>query len=315
MERNVAYAAEDGVLTIRVTDPAHLPFSSRPEQAGVKWYVAPSIGTYLSDVQGVGVNASGNASLSFNYSEQSWRVQQSIGTGYSQLSQPVPGTNETASVHFVGARATNVLAWSLTPEGPWSAGLLLSDEKNPQGNYALRWNASLGFEFDLVPRVTVNQKNFGFRCAPGPEFQRYDTTNVQGRQHQLIGRQFCDLVVTWHFTPIDVSAWPGQTLVLEDVNFRSFNAGFSSTWRVTEDFTISPWLALQQVHQAINEAQSTNVVYSDPRQEIEASMLAAVNRGYTAPFSVQSDLSIRYLFGNGSLATEDQRWKNTTNLR
>jgi hypothetical protein len=44
-------------------------------------------------------------------------------------------------------------------------------------------------------------------------------------------------------------------------------------------------------------------------------MLAAIQQGYTAPFGVQSGLSIRYFFGNGSLASEDQRWKNVSNLR
>jgi hypothetical protein len=44
-------------------------------------------------------------------------------------------------------------------------------------------------------------------------------------------------------------------------------------------------------------------------------MLAAVQQGYTAPLGVQAGLSIRYVFGNGSLASEDQRWKGTSNRR
>ena len=74
-------------------------------------------------------------------------------------------------------------------------------------------------------------------------------------------------------------------------------------------------MTLQQINKAINQAQVTNVVYADPRREIEASMLAAVQQGYTAPFGIQSGLSVRYLFGNGSLSSEDQRWKNASNLR
>jgi hypothetical protein len=64
-----------------------------------------------------------------------------------------------------------------------------------------------------------------------------------------------------------------------------------------------------------NEAQPTTTVYSDPRQEEEANMLAAVQQGYTAPFGIHAGLSNKYLFGNGSLAIEDQRWKGTSNLR
>jgi hypothetical protein len=84
---------------------------------------------------------------------------------------------------------------------------------------------------------------------------------------------------------------------------------------VTDNITVSPWVSVQQINSAINEARPANVVYSDPLQEVEASMLAAVEQGYTSPFGIQSGLSVRYLFGNGSLSSEDQRWKNTSNLR
>jgi hypothetical protein len=161
----------------------------------------------------------------------------------------------------------------------------------------------------------VNQRNFGFRCAIGPELQRYDATNIQGVGGQTFGRQFCDVFAGWHFIPLDLSASLGETTLLENIAFRSFSAAVSVAWRLTDNLTISPWLSVRQVNQAPNEAQPTSVAYTDPRQEIEASMLAAVQQGYTAPFSVQSALSIRYLFGNGSLASEDQRWKNVSNLR
>jgi hypothetical protein len=316
MDQKVASeVADDGALNLRLTDPSHLPFTGRPEQAGVKWFVAPAVGAYFSDVKGVGINASGNASLSFNYSERGWRAQQSIGVSYSQQSQPVPGTHETASIHFAGGSVGNVLAWSPLRDERWSLGLLLSAEKNPQANYRLRANGSVGLEFDVVPRQTVNQKNFGFRCAVGPEFQRYDATNVQGRIQQIIPRQFCEIFLSWHFAPIDVWASVGESAVLTDLSYRSFSASLSAAWRVTDNLTISPWFGLQQINRAINEAEPTNAVYVDSRQEIEASMLAAAHQGYTAPFGIQSGLSIRYLFGNGSLSSEDQRWKNATNLR
>jgi hypothetical protein len=292
-----------------------MPFTGRPEQSAVKWYVAPAVGAYFSDVQGVGINASGNASLSFNYSDTRWRLQQSLGAGYSRQSQPVPGTTETASISFANANANNVLSWSLSRDRRWSLGLLLAAEKNPQANYTMRANASVGMEYDFVPRQTVNQKNFGARCALGPEFQRYDATNIQGFDRQTIARQFCDVFLGWHFFPVDVWSSVGETSVLEDLAFRSFYASVSATWRVTDNVTVSPWVNLQQINQAINEARPSNIVYADPRQEIEASMLAAVQQGYTAPFGIQSGLTIRYLFGNGSLSTEDQRWKGASNLR
>jgi hypothetical protein len=78
---------------------------------------------------------------------------------------------------------------------------------------------------------------------------------------------------------------------------------------------ISPWVVIQEIITAINEAQPSNVTYTDPQQEIEASMRAAVEQGYTAPFGVQSGLSIKYVFGNGSLASEDQRWRAVSSLR
>jgi len=315
MDQKVAAEADRGALTIRLVDPVGAPFTGRPEQNGVKWYVTPALGAYFSDVQGVGINASGSGSLSFNYSEEKWRLQQSIGASYSEQSQPVPGTTETASIDFAGANLTNVLSFSLAGDNRWSAGLLVSAEKNPQANYEMRANASAGIEFDLVPRQTVNQKNLGFRCALGPEFQHYDATNVQGLRQQTVGRQFCDVFMNWHFVPVDFWASLGETTVLEDVRYRSLFAGLSATWRITDNLIFSPWINLQQINRAINEAEPTNVVYTDPRQEIEASMLAAVQSGYTAPFGVQSGLSVRFLFGNGSLSLEDQRWKNTSNLR
>lgn len=315
MDQKLVAEVKSGTLDIQLTDPANLPFAGRPEQSSVKWYVAPNLSTYFSDVEGVGINASGSAGVSFNYSERMWRAQQAFGANYSRQSQPVPGTNETASIEFEGGNAANVLSWSLPGASRWSVGLLLSAEKNPQANYTFRANGSVGFEFDLVPRQTVDQKNFGFRCAVGPEFERYDRTNVQGRNQQTVGREFCDVFLSWHFEPADVSGSLGETSLLEDVAYRSFSATFGTVWRVTDNFLVSPWVTLQQINKAINEGQPTNTVYEDPRQEIEASMLAAVQQGYTAPFGIQAGLWIRYLFGNGSLSLEDQRWKAASNLR
>src|SRR5262249_13886551 len=153
----------------------------------------------------VGINASGSASVAFNYSETKWRLQQALGANYSRQSQPVPGTQETAAISFSGGTAINVLTRSLTSDNRLTAGLLLSAEKNPQANYRMRTNGSAGLEFDLVPRQTVNQRNFGFRCAIGPEVERYDVTNVEGLDEQTVGRQFCDVFLSWHFVPVDLS--------------------------------------------------------------------------------------------------------------
>jgi hypothetical protein len=315
MDQKIAAEVKNGTLVLELRDPVRLPFTGRPEQASVKWFLAPSVGTYFSDVEGVGINASGNAFVSFNYSAEKWRLQQSIGANYSKQSQPVPGTTETATISFAGGSASNIFSWSLSRDNRWSGGVLLASEKNPQANYEYRANGSMGVEFDLIPRQTVNQRNFGARCAVGPEFQRYDATNIEGLDQQTVGRQFCDVYLSWHFVPIDVWIGLGETTILKDVDYRSFSGSVSATWRVTDNFTISPWVNVKQINRAINEAASTDTVFTDPRREIEASMLAAVRQGYTAPFGVQSGLSLRYLFGNGSLASEDQRWKNTTNLR
>jgi hypothetical protein len=315
MDQKVAAEMKDGELTLALVDPITLPFTGRPEQSGVKWYLSPAVGSYFSDVQGVGINASGSAALSFNYSLTTWRLQQSIGANYLRQSQPVPGTNETASVSFTGGNALNVVSLALTPDNRVNLGLLVAGEKNPQANYTFRTNGSAGLEYDLIPRQTVNQKNLGFRCAMGGEFQRYDATNIQGKDQQVIARELCDVFLSWHFEPVDVWAYVGETAVLEDLDFRSFSAGASATWRLTDDLTISPWFNVQQVNQAIDQAQASNVVYTDPKLEIQASLLAAAQQGYTAPFGIQAGLTIRYLFGNGSLASEDQRWKNATNLR
>ena len=315
MDQREAAEVRNGKLDIQLVDPVRLPFTGRPEQSSVKWYVVPALGAYFSSVEGVGINASGSASVAFNYSGAKWRLQQWIGGNYNQQSQPVPGTDETATISFAGAAASNVLSRDLTGDHRWSAGLLLAGEKNPQANYAMRMNGSVGLEFDLVPRQTVNRKNFGFRCALGPELQHYDATNIEGLDRQLVGRELCDVFLSWHFAPIDLWASLGETIVLKDIDYRSFSASLSATWRVTDNFVVAPWVSLQQINKAIDEAQPTTVVYADPRQEIEASMKAAVEQGYTSPFALQSGISIKYIFGNGSLSSEDQRWKNASNLR
>jgi hypothetical protein len=315
MDQKTAPGVKDGALTLTLVDPVQLPFTGRPEQQSVKWYVSPGVGTYFNDTQGVGINASGNATVNLNYSARTWRVQQWIGGNYARQSQPVPGTDQTASIDFAGGSAGNVLSVDLGSDSRWSAGLLGSAEKNPQANYTMRANGSVGVEFDLIPRQTVNQQNLGFRCAIGPEFQRYDATNIEGLEHQLVGRQFCDVFVSWHFVPVDVGASLGETSILKTFDYRAFSAGFSATWRVTDNFILSPWVWLQQINKAIDEAQPTNVSNLDKVQEVEASMRAAVQQGYTAPFGVLAGLSVRYLFGNGSLASEDQRWKGVSNLR
>ena len=84
---------------------------------------------------------------------------------------------------------------------------------------------------------------------------------------------------------------------------------------MTDNLSLSLWANLQQVNRAINEAAPTSVVYSDPRQEIEASMRSAILQGFTAPFSIMTGLNVSYVFGNGSLSAEDQRWKGASNLR
>jgi hypothetical protein len=204
MDQKIAAEVRDGTLRLELGDPVRLPYAGRPGQQGLKWYVTPGLNAYFSDVTGVGVNASESASVSYNYSGRTWRLQQSLTASYSRQSQPVPGTTETASIHFIGGSANNVAAWSLGRAGRWSIGWLFSSEKNPQANYEFRSNTSVGLEFDLIPRQTVNQRNFGFRCAVGPEFQRYDATNVEGLDQQLVGREFCDLFLSWHFVPVDV---------------------------------------------------------------------------------------------------------------
>jgi len=316
MDQNEAAEVKNGRLSIVLTDPVDAPFAGRPEQTSRKWYVSPSVGSYFSDVVGVGINASGNASVTYNYSGATWRLQQSIGASFTQLSQPVPGVaNETATVDFIGANAQNVISRDVTRSHQLSVALLASSEKNPQANYTFRANASLGFEFDLVPRQTESQKNLGFRCAVGPEMQRYDTTNVAGVDQQVVPREFCDVFFSWHFRPIDLSASVGENVVLTNTDYTSFSAGLSATWRITDNWVVSPWVSLQEIIKAINEAQPITVASNDPEQEIEASMRAAVEQGYTAPFGIQSGLSLKYVFGNGSLASEDQRWRSVSNLR
>lgn len=315
MDQKEASEAKRGRLDIVLSDPKDAPFTGRPEQTSKKWYVAPSIGSYLSDVVGVGVNTWASASITFNVSHRYWRLQQAIGASYTQQSQPVAGTNETASIAFAGAYANNVLSYDLTHDHRLSLALLLAGEKNPQANYRLRANGSVGFEYDLVPRQTSSQRNFGFHCAVGPEIQRYDTTNIEGLDQQLVPRELCDVFFTWHFKPVDVSASVGENIVLKSLDYTSFSAALGATWRVTDNLILAPWISVQEIVKAINEAQPANVSYTDPKQEVEASMRAAVEQGYTAPFGVQSGLSLKYIFGNGSLASEDQRWKGATSLR
>jgi hypothetical protein len=316
MDLKEASGAKNGKLTLVFSDPEDSPFSGRREQTSRKWYVSPSVGSYLSDVVGVGINASLSAGIGYNYSGSNWRLQQSLGTNFTQLSQPVPNTdNETATVDFLGAYAVNVLSRDLTKDHKLSLAFLASAEKNPQANYTFRANASVGLEFDLIPRQTANQRNFGLRCAVGPEMQRYDTTNIDGVDQQLVPREFCDVFFNWHFRPIDLGASLGENIVMTSADYTSFYAGLSATWRVTDNWVVSPWVSLQEIIKAINEGEPEVVPTNDPEQEIEASMRAAVQQGYTAPFGIQSGLSIKYVFGNGSLASEDQRWKGVSNLR
>ncbi|HEY2515745.1 MAG TPA: hypothetical protein VGI39_32975 [Polyangiaceae bacterium] len=315
MDQKIAAEVKNGALAIQLLDPTHLPFSGRSEQQGVKWYLAPSVGTYFSDVEGVGVNASGTASVSYNYSGARFRAQQWIGVNYTQQSQPVAGTNETASISFLGMNANTVLSRSLSRDNRWNAGILLAAEKNPQANFRMRANGSAGLEFDLIPRQTVNMRNLGFRCAVGPEYEHYDAVNVEGIDQQMVARQFCDVFLSWHFVPVDLWANLSETSVLKSIDYRSFAVGLSAAWRVTENLTIAPWVNLQEINKAINAAEPNTVAYTDPRQEVEASMAAAIEQGYTAPFGIQSGVSVRFLVGNGSLNSEDQRWRGASNLR
>ena len=315
MDQKEARGVEHGKLTIVLSDPVDSPFTGRPEQTARKWYVAPTLSGYLSDVVGVGINAWGSAAIGFNYSGATWRLQQSIGANYTQLSQPVPNTTDTATVSFAGANANNVMSRDLTRDHRVSFGVLLAAEKNPQANYFMRMNGSAGIEFDLFPRQIANQRNFGFRCAFGAEFQHYDATNIEGIDRQIVPRELCDLFFTWHFKPIDLGATLSENIVMKDIQYTSFAAVLSATWRVTDNFIISPWVSLQEINKAINEAEPVNVTLTDPKAVIEESMRSAVQQGYTAPFGIQSGLTVKYILGNGSLASEDQRWRSVSALR
>ena len=314
MDQKHAAEVLGGKLAIVLTDPTDLPYRGRPEQTSKKWYVAPALGSYLSDVVGVGINATGSAAISFNLSQRNYRLQQSIGAGYLQESQPVPGTHDTATVSFASASANNVVSRDMTADHRFSLALLLGAEKNEQANYRLRANGSVGLEYDLVPRQTANQRNLGFRCAVGAEYQHYDVTNLEGLDQQVVSRELCDAFFSWHFRPVDVLASLSENVVLENAEYASFSAYLGATWRVTDNFLVSPWVSLQDIAKAINEFTPAPVG-TDPKQEIEASMRAAIQQGYTAPFGVQSGLTIKYVFGNGSLASEDQRWKSVSSLR
>ena len=315
MDQKEAKGVEHGKLTIVLGDPADAPYTGRPEQTARKWYVAPALAAYLSDVVGVGINAWGSAAIGFNYSGSTWRLQQSIGANYTQLSQPVPHTKDTATVSFAGAVANNVIEHDLTRDHRLSFGVLLAAEKNPQANYFMRRNGSAGVEFDLLPRQTANQRNLGFRCAVGAEFQHYDATNIEGLDQQVVPRELCDLFFTWHFRPIDLAATLSENIVMKDIQYTSFAAVLSATWRVTDNFIVSPWVSLQEINKAINEAEPSNVTFTNPKAVIEESMRSAVQSGYTAPFGIQSGLTVKYILGNGSLASEDQRWRSVSALR
>ena len=314
MDQKQAAEVVGGKLALVLSDPTDLPYRGRPEQTSKKWYVSPALGSYLSDVVGVGINATGTVAVAFNVSEPNYRLQQTIGAGYLQESQPVPGTHDTATVSFVGASATNVLSRDVTADHRFSLGLLLAAEKNEQANYRLRANGSLGLEYDLIPRQTANERNLGVRCAVGAEYQHYDATNLDGVDQQVVAREFCDAFFSWHFRPIDLLANVSENVVLENAQYTSFAAYLGATWRVTDNFLVSPWVAVQDIVKAINEF-TPPPPGPDPKQEIEASMRGAIQQGYTAPFGVQSGLTIKYVFGNGSLASEDQRWKAVTSLR
>ena len=315
MEQKEASEVQKGKLSIILTDPVDAPFTGRPEQTAKSWYVAPTLGSYLSDVVGVGVNAWASAAIAFNVSHRTWRLQQTLGGSYTRESQPVAGTSETASIDFAGAWANNVLSRDLTNDHRLSVALLLAAEKNPQANYRMRANGSVGVEFDLVPRQTSSQQNFGFHCAVGPEVQIYDATNLEGLDEQVVPRESCDVFFTWHFKPIDLAATVGENIVMKQIDYTAFSASLGATWRVTDNLVIAPWVSLQETVKAINEAEPAPTTFTDPKQEVEASMRAAVEEGYTAPFGIQSGLTLKYIFGNGSLASEDQRWKNATALR
>ncbi|HEY2366591.1 MAG TPA: hypothetical protein VGH87_09405, partial [Polyangiaceae bacterium] len=130
MDQKEASGVAHGKLTIVLSDPVDAPYTGRPEQTSRRWYVAPALAGYLSDVVGVGINGWGSAAIGFNYSGSTWRLQQTISANYTQLSQPVPNTKDTATVNFAGAVANNVVSHDLTRDHRLSVGLLLAAEKN-----------------------------------------------------------------------------------------------------------------------------------------------------------------------------------------
>ena len=292
------------------------PSRDAPSRASLKWYVAPTrrlvlqrrrgsrrqrFGQRVAVLQLLGANVGGSAVVRRELQPR-------------RASRSPVRTRRRASSSSRRKREQR-LSRALTRDHRGALGLLFGREKNPQANYTFRANASAGLEFDLVPRQTVNQKNFGFRCAVGPEFQRYDATNVEGIDRQFVGRQFCDVFLSWHFQPIDLGEASGRHR-LARASLPGLLGGLSATWRVTDNL-IALAVGLVATDQPGDQRGRSRRTPSTPIpvRRCEASMLAAVQQGYTAPFGLQSGLSIKYIFGNGSLSIEDQRWKGTSNLR
>ena len=318
MDQKIAAEVKDGKLDIELVDPVALPFTGRPEQSRPEVVRHAERRLVLQRRRGRRHQRVGaTAGLAFNYSAPTWRVQQSIERELqpSRASPSPARTRRRASVHG-RQRHQRPDAWALTRDNRWSLGLLLSAEKNPQANYTFRANGSVGVEYDLIPRQTVNQKNFGFRCAVGPEFQRYDATNVEGMDQQLVGRQFCDVFLSWHFQP-DRRAGPasGRRPSSRTSLPRLLRRALGDLARDRQPRHVARGSTSSRSTRPSTRRSPRRPSTADPRQEVEASMLAAVQQGYTAPFGIQAGLSIKYVFGNGSLGLEDQRWKGTSNLR
>ena len=218
---------------------------------------------------------------------------------YQRYVVPVDKDTELeANVVTFGART--VTSYTLPYAKKWSVALLLGGGYMPAKNYDVLVNGAVGIEWNLVPVLKSNDRSFSVRYIVGPEYHNYKYRNIEDKNSQWFIKHSIRAALMWHFKKIDIEAAAGATSPLTDYKYASLFGSVSLNWRVVGGLTIMPSISAGYTFKNMNEP--LEIDYSNP-------VMTILGGGSFSKFSLQTMLTVRYVFGNALLNVRDQRWK------
>ena len=278
----------EGALRI---DAATSPAAEHEDPSG--FYIAPQIsGEYVR--AGVEI-ATVAAALDLNYSNESWRWQLGGQGRYRYLDLPIGDDRLEGSM--VDARASSSLARSF---GGFSVGAFGGALRQPNNNLDLRLYGGLGAEWVRAPFLRANEANLGARLTLATYWDVYALANQQGHGERVYPLVSLSLFGRWHTRTVDFEIEGNASTLLDELEFWGLGVALEATLRLTERLSLGVGARFRYRHQAVNAPANPSGV--------NAVAVALAGSDFNR-YLIESQISLRYAWGNALLRSQDQRWR------